>query len=301
MIYNLISFFENTASKNYHTISYGIARSILALGTLLTLAFNKSETLFIQQVFESKTAHFSHISLFHLFGYENIFFAKVIGMLILVVVILGILPAITGILHWWVSFSFCQSSIFMDGGDQITAVLTLLLIPITLFDPRISHWKVNTKKINSYFNFITLCFFVLIQIQIAILYLNAGVSKLSVEEWADGTALYYWLNNNIFGAPEYLKTFSNYITHNPFTISMLTWGTILFEIVMFGIFFSTRKVKKIFFIFGIIFHLLILIFLGLASFFFAMAGALVLYLVPFENVNLKSNLIKFKRKYEYTS
>ena len=38
---------------------------------------------------------------------------------------------ITAIPHWWISWSFITSVTVQDGGDQITAVLSLLLVPVS--------------------------------------------------------------------------------------------------------------------------------------------------------------------------
>lgn len=60
----------------------------------------------------------------------------------------------------------------------------------------------------------------LVRFQVALLYLNAGLWKLSSEAWRDGTALHYALNHNIFhrfpGAlpvsAEWLLTAGTYVT-----------------------------------------------------------------------------------------
>lgn len=50
--------------------------------------------------------------------------------------------------------------------------------------------------------------------------------------------------------------------------------------ILFGVFFSNKKIKLALFPFAVLFHLGIAVFLGLISFFMAMLGGLVIYLTP---------------------
>jgi len=273
---------EGIASKNYFTNVYSLARTLLAIGTILTLMFNDTHVLFPEHLFHKmKFGHFlEDINLFYLLGYENIWVSKVISITILMIVASGYYPRITGVLHWWVSFSFFTSGIILDGGDQITSVLTLLLVPITLLDNRKNHWQAS-KNENKHKNFIAFIVFLVIELQVAILYLQASIEKpYKVQEWVDGTAVYYWINHNVFGTFDLLLKWLNPLMDNSIFVSMLTWGTILFELSLFGAFFMLRNRRVKLLKFALAFHFMIIIFHGLPSFFFAMSGALILYLVP---------------------
>src|SRR5207248_1861134 len=115
----------------------------------------------------------------------------------------------------------------------------------------------------------------LIRIQVIVLYLIAAVRKLYIKEWFNGTAEYYWLTNTSFGGPHYLMWLIRPLALNPIVISLLTWGTILFELLLCaGIFFKPNARIQLLKA-GIIFHFLIFIFMGFGSFFFAMSGSLV--------------------------
>ena len=130
---------DQFATTNYYTVIYGIARTSLAVGTLITLLFNSIPTLYAEHLYNKMPdiTGLGNLNLFHLFGYDGLVYSKIIAILILLMVISGFYPRITGILHWYVSFSFFTSATIIDGGDQITAVLTLFLIPITLLDDRV--------------------------------------------------------------------------------------------------------------------------------------------------------------------
>ncbi|MGX1023366.1 sporulation-delaying protein SdpB family protein [Psychroflexus sp. MBR-150] len=287
---------DKIASRNYFTNVYGIARSLLAVGTLLTLLLNDTHILFPEHLFHKiKYNNFlESINLFFVLGYEYIWIGKVISILILVLVISGFYPRITGFFHWWISFSFFSSGVILDGGDQITTVLTLFLIPITLLDSRKNHWVMKYNS-NKYKNFLAYIVFLIIELQVAILYLQASIEKpYKVQEWADGTAIYYWLNHNVFGTYGILLKWLNPLLDIPLFITIFNWGPIIFELSLFGAFFMIRKRRVMFLPFAIIFHFLIIIFHGLPSFFFAMSGALFLYLVP-KNCNF-SNFFRKKVK-----
>lgn len=271
---------NRAASKQYLTNVYGLARSILALGTLITLFFNSKEILFSGVSFSSipKDNLLAKVNLFTLFGYENMQWSYAIGILILLAVISGYLPRITGILHWWVSYSLFTSAIILDGGDQLTSVLSLYLVPLTLMDGRKNHWY-GVANTNYYQNFIAFLVLLFCQIQMAVVYLLAAVEKpLKVEEWANGSAVYYWLNHNMFGAPEWSLGFINSMFNSPIILFCTNWGVIIFELLLFMAFFMRQRFKNNFILAAILFHLSIVFIHGLVSFFFAMTAGVILFL-----------------------
>lgn len=283
----LNSFYEacdKVASRNYFTNVYGVCRSMMAMGTLLTLVFNNTYTLFAERVIdEIKISHtLQDINLFYMVGFESVWVAKLISIIILALVVSGYIPRITGILHWWVSFSFFNSCLVADGGDQITSVLTLLLIPITLMDGRNNHWN-NAIQTSCYKNFTAFILFSIMELQVAVVYLQAGIEKpYKVAEWVDGTAIYYWLNHNVYGASPAVLAWMDTLLDYPFIVSLFTWGAILFELLLFGVFFMARNRRVKLLKLVLAFHFTIIIFHGLPSFFFAMAAAATLYLTPKE-------------------
>jgi antimicrobial peptide system SdpB family protein len=285
------------ANKNYFTNVYSYGRTLLAIGTLITLLFSNKYVLFPEHLYKSDELlyFFKDYNLFFIFGYDGIWIAKSISILILSLVILGVYPRITGLLHWYVSFCFLNSCSLVDGGDQITAVMTFLLIPVTLLDNRSNHWSKEIIK-SKYKNFTAYCLFVVMELQMAVVYLQAGIEKpYKVAEWLDGTAFYYWLNNNVFGGNDVVLAIFNPILKIPFFVSLMTWGVILFELSLFGLFFMDREKRRRFLKYALLFHFFIILFHGLISFFFAMAGGLFLYLLP-KDRNINFNFFTTKDK-----
>ncbi len=268
---------------------YGLARSFMALSLLLTLLFSQSETLLIQANanLEGFTTQWNF---FYFFG-ENLIVAKGLAIFILIAVISGYVPQLTSWLHWWVNVSFLFACPLIEGGDQLNAILSMLLIPIAVTDRRINHWfavKIADRPLTK-----LLCwsFFAMIILQISIVYFQAAVSKFSVDEWLNGTAVYYWATHNIFGVNTSIRPFVVDLMANRFFITVLTWGTLVMEIVFFTWIFMKRNSWnwKLLLLLGCLFHAGIIVLHGLFSFFFSMAGALVLYYIP------KERMLSFKR------
>ena len=234
-----------------------------------------------------------NLNLFFLLS-DNLIAAKIISIIILLSVISGYLPQVTGVLHWYVTYSFFSACSLIDGGDHVSSILTLLLIPITLTDSRINHWKNIVYKISVLNALIAKIFYTLIKIQVCAIYFHAFVGKISIDEWLNGTATYYWLTHEFFGINETIRPIYIYILSNAFIVTLTTWGTLVIEFFLSSaIFINNRKTKIYLFLLGVIFHFTILVTHSLVSFFFAMSASLVLYLLPNElNLLQTKNIIK---------
>jgi len=111
-----------------------------------------------------------------------------------------------------------------------------------------------------------------------LVYFHAGVGKIGKEEWSNGTAVYYWFNDPTFGMPDFVRPLLEPILANPLGVITVTWGVIFLEILLFMAIIMNDKPRYFLFYPGLAFHLLIIVIHGLFSFFFAMAGGLLLYL-----------------------
>lgn len=285
--------------------TFGFARSLLALGTLLTLVFNSPSVLFPPHTFLKNQANATGIetsNIFFMFNYEYIWLPYVFSIFVLGIVILGYYPKITCFFHVWVSYSLYHSMLIIEGGDQITAILTLMIFPLCVCDNRKNHWynpeKTVIKISNTYIYYFLNNSYIFIRFQMAILYLDAGVEKFKVTEWLEGTATYYWFNHNMFGAPLWLKNILNYFFSNAYFVSSVTWGVMFLEIGLFSGFFIKQKYRYILFVLAIFFHFFIFVIHGLPTFGIAMTGGLILYLFNM-NVSLKNNFLQLKNSFKY--
>jgi antimicrobial peptide system SdpB family protein len=274
---------DNLSSSNKIFFTFQITRTIIAVASLSTILFSEDNLLFTHSLFENpnlKSSLVFKINMFFILGYNNLFWTKIIVTAILLSVISGYYHKITSVLHWYVSFSLYASLIVVDGGDQIAAIITLLLIPISFCDNRKNTWDNKEKSNNKTSNFISNSILIIIQLQIAVIYLNSGVAKINVAEWMNGSGYYYWFTHNAFGAPNYIKNTFGGLFSNSFIVLLITWGTIIFEIFMFGCLFSKNQTyKRFMLVIGFLFHFLIFIVHGLFSFFLIMFACIIVYLL----------------------
>ncbi len=271
-------------SNNPFTWVYGLSRTTLAICSLITLTFSETTVLFDEAIYNNRLKEeiFNQYNLFYLFGWEYLRYAKALAILLLLLVASGWRPRFTGVFQWWVTASFYYSSSILEGGDQIAMILTLLLIPVTLLDNRKWHWQ-TCDRFSEYKKFVGNLMFVSVALQMSLLYLNAAMDKIyTSDEWKVGSAFYYYVNDAFFSYPDWMDPLMINLLNNSFFVSAVTWGTILLELMLFGILFSSTKNKRLLFPFAVMFHFAIVLFLGLFSFFFAMLGGLILYLVPKE-------------------
>lgn len=280
---SLYAALDSYAAKSPFTWVYGLARSVLAVGTLINLLCNSPAVLFDRDTFgnQSLSMTFQKLNLFFVLGYDNLPYAYALAIGVLVLVVLGVYPRVTGVLHWLVSFGFFSAATIIEGGDQLTAILTLLLVPVTLLDPRANHWQVAVSAPgHACRNFTARLFLDLVKLQMAVLYLHAGIDKLyKLDEWRNGTALYYFFNDPLFGHPAWLSFLLDKPLANAYVVSSLTWGTILFELSLFGALFMGPARRHLFWP-AVVFHLGIAVVIGLVSFSLAMLGGLILYMLP---------------------
>ena len=288
---------------------YGLARTLLALGTLLTLLFSHSSSLFRPASGMLNVPRcdfsFSQVLFFCQFSAESLEIARWVSIIVLLIVASGWRPRITGILHWYVAWSFNSSAMILDGGDQVTIVLTTLLLPLTLTDPRKWHWdtppSTHAEHPQLFQRLLACSTFLILRIQVCGIYFHAATAKFRVQEWLDGTAIYYWWTDPILGLAPWLKTLMLPLLYNSVTITLLTWGPLLVELVLFSALFIDRKWWPYLLKLGIIFHAVIAITIGLISFGLAMTAALILYLQHYEDVvELPSFLNRFKVPLHHT-
>ncbi|MGH7753178.1 MAG: sporulation-delaying protein SdpB family protein, partial [Gemmatimonadales bacterium] len=269
---------------------YGTARSLLAAGTLATLLCHDTDLLFRPLGAElgdvARDIRLMEVSLFSLLPGARLGLAKGIAVVILLATAIGWRPRLTGILHWWVSFSFGASCVVVDGGDQVAAVLALLLVPVTLTDPRRWHWSPApaaggglSRQVRA---FVASSALSVIRLQIATIYFVAVVAKLGVREWVNGTAVYYWFLHPVFGVDGWRRALMMPLLTHPVSVTILTWGALVLEALLFAGLLAERRYQSRLLWVGILFHSAIAVVHGLVSFALSMFAALILYLRPVE-------------------
>jgi antimicrobial peptide system SdpB family protein len=256
---------------------YGLARTLLAVSGMATLLANPPAVLFHPAAGlegAPSCAGAASIGIFCIAG-ERLELARWASVVILGVVASGWRPRLTAITHWWVAWSVMSAVTIQDGGDQVHAVLALLLVPMALTDPRRSHWS-PAGEAGDVRRLVARSALAVIKLQVAVLYLVAGLSKFGVEEWADGTALWYWFVDPVFGTPEAVVR----VMSASLPLVAMTYGVMVFESALGIALLMDVRLRRWFLAAGIAFHAGIGVLIGLPTFSTTMIAALLLYLVP---------------------
>ena len=257
-----------------------LSRALFAVSTLLILVLNNDVTLFgVEEFGEGLLHNLGKYNFFYLMGQQSIFWSKLIACVILFVSIIGVLPRYTILLQLWVQWSFINSSISIEGGDQVAYLVTLFLTPIFILDSSWNMWRTKTLKITkTKLELIRFCLN-LIKIQAVIIYFIASVGKYSVEQWLNGTSLYYWFIDPTFGMPDYLKLLILPLLTNGWFVFIGAWVVLILELSLSTGLFIKKKYKRKLFMAGVAFHFSIFLVHGLPNFMISMIGLLIIYLL----------------------
>jgi len=260
----------------------GLARTALALGSAATLAATRPAVLFDPSNAGGTCGDLRAAGLFCAVPAGGGQLARWCGVLVLLVVASGWRPRVTAIPHAYISWSLLSNAVVPDGGDQLTAILTLLLVPMGLTDGRRWHWQrpPETEQTIGTGRVVAGTALALIQIQVAVVYFQSSVAKLGVREWSDGTAMFYFLRHPLFGAPPWLRPVTDTLTGAPLGVALLTWSPLAIELALALAILMRPRGKRVMLVTGIAFHGVIALTMGLVSFALAMTGALLLYLLP---------------------
>ena len=260
---------------------YGLARSMLALATLLTLLANPAGELFRPLVIDDPgiidRRAIDGLSLF-LLARDHLGLAKVVAILLLLPVLLGWRPRLTALPHWWISYSLAASGATIDGGDLVAATLSLLLLPVALTDRRAWHWRgIGDGGVPA--SVAAQTGLLLVRAQVSAIYLFAAVLKLPSETWANGTALYYWWTHPKFGAWGPLRWLTDLVGPTRWVVP-LTWGVLVVELCLAFSLVAPPRLRTRLLPVAVLFHVGIALLHGLPTFALTMIAALVMYLRP---------------------
>jgi antimicrobial peptide system SdpB family protein len=122
--------------------------------------------------------------------------------------------------------------------------------------------------------------YVMLRLQVAGIYFHAAVGKTAVDDWANGTALFYWLRHPYVGVTGLAASIFLPLTSSGTLCALMTWGVMGLEFLLAGAIFMSPRAQRPLLFSGIALHLGILWLHGLVSFGLTMVAALVIYLCP---------------------
>ncbi|MEV0260080.1 sporulation-delaying protein SdpB family protein [Streptomyces sp. NPDC050617] len=199
---------------------------------------------------------------------------------ILVVAASGYRPRWTAIPLAWATYSVAVSISVPDGGESVAMIMCLLMIPIGLADNRTWHWQRPKSALAPSWRTLSLVAFLAIRVQIAYLYLDSAISKFGVADWANGTAEYYFLRDNMFGVSEPWDSLMLWLSKNPLIVVSMTWGALVIELAIGVCLLASRRWRKTGLIMDIVLHGSIILTMGLWSFGLVMIGSAIVCATP---------------------
>lgn len=126
------------------------------------------------------------------------------------------------------------------------------------------------------------------------IYLNAAIGRLVNKEWSDGTAIYYFFKDPIFGLSDFQYNLLSIFLETDILI-IITWSVTLLELYLAANIIGTELSRKCALVMGIALHVGIILTIGIWSFGLVMISCLLLYLLPIQkDLELKI----FKRRDE---
>jgi hypothetical protein len=129
----------------------------------------------------------------------------------------------------------------------------------------------------------------LIQVQMCIVYLFGGISKMRGEQWWDGSAVWFAAANL-----EYQSVSLTWLVHQPWLIALLTHVTVFWE-TFYPVLIWPRLTRPIFLAMAVAVHGGIAIFLGMPTFGIAMLIGNLAFISP-EFVEQLANTLRGKKQ-----
>jgi hypothetical protein len=146
---------------------------------------------------------------------------------------------------------------YTNSGDEMALLLAFYLI----FANSFSHFTYSAQKRfpeakQKVYNLLSNLAAYSIMANLCLIYFSAGLAKLDDSYWLNGTAMYYFLNDERHS----ILAAGGHVAVPAILVYILTYGTLLFEL-SFPLFVWRRLPRNIFLIVGVIMHLGIYIFL----------------------------------------
>lgn len=262
---------------------FGVGRSFLALGNLITLLFTPMQALIVP-VGSSSGAVCTNIRVVSLLCVGNpaagLEWRRWAMIVILLVVASGYRPRFTALPHVWVTLTIGGSMTLPDGGDAIALTISLLIVPLAFADGRTWHWQPPTKALSPTWQAISSIALLAVRAQIAFIYLDSAITKFAVDDWSNGTAEFYILRDPGFGDSGVLHGFFQSLSSSPLFALGMSWGAILVEIAIGLALLLSWRWRILALVLDVGLHLMIIMTMGLFSFSAVMMGSAILAANP---------------------
>lgn len=219
------------------TLPLTVARSLLFLGTGLTLTIGPSWAVFTPSNGNPDVLECSGVSAMSVFCVVDVLpleaLTRGVGALLLVFAS-GFVPWLTAVPAAWILLSVPLAGTLVDGGDQLAGILGVLLLPASVTDWRWNPWRDDAPRTSSSVTAVLAgnVSWWLVRAQVVVVYLEACIGKIAVPEWAGGTAIYAWERHPNFGAPGWAQPMVYPLTAQPLLSAVLTFAVMATEFVI---------------------------------------------------------------------
>ncbi|MEY9963317.1 antimicrobial peptide system SdpB family protein [Streptacidiphilus sp. MAP12-16] len=252
-------------------IPLALVRSILAFAQLTTILLSPDRLLFANPLGttpETRCAGLNGVSLWCVTGgdAQADTLGRVLAIAALLVVVVGYRPRWSCIAHWYIAFSIAVDGTATNGGDRVAEILTMLLIPICLDDRRSWSWRMPTRPLRPAWRGSAFAAHAMLRCQIAIIYLNAVISKLTFPAWHQGTALGILAHDPEYGVPSVLRPFAQQLLSHAWATDLLTWSVLAVETLIALSMAFRRRTRSYGLLLAILLHGAIILLMGLFSF-----------------------------------
>lgn len=196
--------------------------------------------------------------------------------LILITSLVVRLNHISAFLIFW--FSVCLSKFLfpvLNGADLVLNLFLLIGLVIPTFP--VLTWR----GLSEYQKAVSAFGVLFIKIEIALIYFLSGYDKLITAFWRNGNAIFSVSNLEFFSNPNFSMQLIG------FSALVVAWSVILFEI-SFTFFIWFKKFRNYWLIAGVLFHLGIIVFIGLLDFGLVMIISYLIFL-PAKKMALEEN------------
>ncbi|MFC9635112.1 sporulation-delaying protein SdpB family protein [Streptomyces mirabilis] len=213
-------------------------------------------------------------------GNSHAEYARWLLVAVLLLAVSGYRPRWTAIPQLWAIYSIAVSISVPDGGESVSMVMSLLMLPILLTDDRTWHWQQAKAPLRPSAHAIAFAAFWAIRVELAYIYLDTAISKFGVADWANGTAEYYFLRDNMFGVSTPWAGIFLPLSKNALVVVGMTWGALIVELLIAVCVLGSDRWRKAGLVLDIVLHGTIILTMGLWSFALVMIGTSTVAALP---------------------
>ncbi|GHD66008.1 hypothetical protein GCM10010317_066660 [Streptomyces mirabilis] len=263
---------------------FGVGRSLICFAELTVVLITPSKALLTPVLTVSDGARCEGVRAASAYclvgGTSHAEYARWILVAVLLVAAVGYRPRWTAIPQLWAIYSIAVSITVPDGGESVSMIMSLLMLPIVLTDNRRWQWSPPVKPLRPSGHAVAYAAFWAVRLQLAYIYLDTAISKFGVADWANGTAEYYFLRDNMFGVAKPwggpLLALSKY----PLIVVGMTWGALVVELLIAVCILGSDRWRKVGLVLDVLLHGSIVLLMGLWSFALVMIGCSVVASMP---------------------